>query len=88
MERVVKSQRSLGFSTMTSSFREVKIIKVYISFEPEVKVICGAKRTVDGLKTKDLDWSDGLGRHHGETKMGSTLMVKIGLNRESPDDLS
>lgn len=29
-----------------------------------------------------------VGRHDGETKMGSTLMVKIGLNRESRDDLS
>lgn len=44
---------------------------------------------MDGRKTKDLDWSGRtVGRHDGETKMGSPLMVKIGLNRESRDDLS
>lgn len=37
---------------------------------------------------KDSNRSGGLGRRDGETKMGSTLMVKIGLNRESRDDLT
>jgi len=73
--RIAESRRGLACSPRTGSFREVKIIKVL--FDPEVKVICGAKRTADGQR--DLDWSDGLGRHDGETKMGSTLMVKIGL---------
>lgn len=62
--------------------RKVKIIRV--SLDPEVKVICGAE-WMDGRRKA---WSGDLDRHEGETKMRSTLMVKIGLNQETRDNLS
>lgn len=56
-----------------------------MSFGPKIKVICGAGNR--GWAEDEGTWSDDLDRHDVETKMGSTLMVKINLNRESHDDL-
>lgn len=40
---------------------------------------------VDGRRR--IRFGSAVGCHDGETEMGSTLIVEIGLNRESRDDL-
>lgn len=48
-----------------------------MSFGPKIKVICGAKN--GGWAEDEGTRSGGLDHHDIETKMRSTLMLKIGL---------